>query len=164
MSDEFITRQIHALADNVASTIRSMREEIVRITSERDAAMAIINGSKTPPTDAEIEEHNGPWVCSAHISDGFAVTVANSAAEAKILADRILRNGYRGYVWHRWDGTAGRPVASRAIESAKRPIGVKLPDADRTYAMVVEHARQLALGETPDDFEIARTIDARGKR
>ena len=40
---ESFAKQIRARADDVASTIRVLREMIVQVTAQRDAALAIIN-------------------------------------------------------------------------------------------------------------------------
>ena len=45
-------------------------------------------------------------------------------------------------------------------ESAPKPAvrKLRLPDPERMYKMVLEHARRSVDGEEVDDFEIARSI------
>jgi len=85
----------------------ALASAIARLTAERDAAYAIIEGRTTAPTDAEIDEHakaRGAWCVADGAGGGDVRSVARTVRE-------IAR-------WHRERGAAWRWIA---LDAQRRP-------------------------------------------
>lgn len=144
-------------------------------TAEEGAerAEAIIEGRMTPPDEATLEEHRrkhppGWWLIGSDFDGGGFHTTDFVAERLTEFAERCRAISL---AW-RWIPLRvdARPTETPCTQSMPADDffcddhGVQLPDKDRMYAAVVEHARQLAVGEEPDDFAIMRKIDAEKKR
>lgn len=87
---------------------RAVREErwsrhladIERLTAERDAARAIIDGRTTPPTDAEIAAHDGPWLVVEDHAAGYTTHVVSDDDARALAARQLAWPKFRAWVWH----------------------------------------------------------------
>ncbi len=152
-----------------------------RTAEERaERAEAIIEGRAAPPDEDMLAEHRrkhppGWWLIGSdpRLSERFVATYGFISVEfaSERLSELAERCRARNLPW-RWIPLRvdARPAETPCTQSMPADDffcgdhGVQLPDKDRMYAAVVEHARQLASGEEPDDFAIMRKIDAEKKR
>lgn len=94
---------------------RAILAEARRLRAELAAKNAIINGRAEPPTDAEIAAHEGRWIATAGHAGGYAVHVVDAEWIVKFRA-----SGRRGYIFHAWDDTAGRPCAFPVVSPTEK--------------------------------------------
>lgn len=100
---------------------------LARLRTDNDALRArvaelerLVKGDTTPPTDAEIDAHDGPWWIVLDHAAGFAVRSAEGD-EAKKWAQRQRERG-AAYVWRAFHMSTGELVR-RCAAAAPKPMG-----------------------------------------
>lgn len=87
-----------------AAPVPSTAEALAAIAEAR-RLRALLAGSTTPPSDAELADGGDLWVVTSPHSSGYRVSVLGSD-EA-----RAYRDAAKGaHVWHRWDEAMGCPM------------------------------------------------------
>ena len=100
---------------------------LARLRTDNDALRArvaelerLVKGDTTPPTDAEIDAHDGPWWIVLDHAAGFATRCAEGD-EAKVWARRQRERG-AAYVWRAFHMSTGELVR-RCAAAAPKPMG-----------------------------------------
>lgn len=100
---------------------------LARLRADNDALRArvaelerVVKGDTTPPTDAEIDAHDGPWWIVLDHAAGFAARCAEGD-EAKVWARRQRERG-AAYVWRAFHMSTGELVP-RGAAAAPKPMG-----------------------------------------
>lgn len=87
-----------------AAPVPSTAEALAAIAEAR-RLRALLAGSTTPPSDAELADGGSLWVVTAPHAAGHAVRVLGDEAA------RAYRDAARGtHVWHLWDEASGCPA------------------------------------------------------
>lgn len=109
-----LRRAVIALHERVAVH----EEEIERETAERDveraevlSLRAIIEGRTTPPTDAEIAAHDGPWLVVKDHASGYCTKVVYGDDAVSLAAQQRAWPKIRAWVWHPFDERDGEMKA-----------------------------------------------------
>lgn len=97
--------------DGHAEALRERDEEIARL-------LTIIKGRTTPPTDAEIAAHDGPWLVVKDHASGYCTKVVYGDDALSLAAQQRAWAKIRAWVWHPFDERDGEmkawPVAAEA--------------------------------------------------
>jgi hypothetical protein len=133
-----------ALLEAQGKELERMRIELANVTADRDEEHTIRRDY-----EASITFETSCLYCARMLS---ACRTADERAER---AEAII------------EGRTMAPTASnsKAFDDPFDDVQpIRLPSTDRMYAAVIERARQIALGEEPDDFATLRKIDTEKKR
>ena len=116
--------------------------EVLRVREERDALRArvaelerLVKGDTTPPTDAEIDAHDGPWWIVLDHAAGFAVRSAEGD-EAKKWAQRQRERG-AVFIWRAFHASTGELVPRGATAAAPSETVAMTPDVVATWGRVL---------------------------
>jgi len=86
------------------------------LTHEATTARAALKGRTTPPTDEEIDAHEGVWLVFCDHSEGYATRLV-SGEVAKLFARR--QGPSMSWVWHPFDDRSGEHLTWPKVETPK---------------------------------------------
>lgn len=95
----------------------------------------LVKGDTTPPTDAEIDAHDGPWWIVLDHAAGFAARCAEGD-EAKMWAKRQRERG-AVFVWRAFHASTGELVPRGATAAAPSETVAMTPDVVATWGRVL---------------------------
>jgi len=106
-------RALAAAAPDLAATVVAHAAEIDRLR-------AIIDGRTTPPTDAEIAAHDGPWLVVKDHAAGYETRVVSGDDARSLAIGQRAALRFRAWVWHPFDDRDGRPCAWPVVAEVAR--------------------------------------------